>query len=489
MVAFEAERTSERSPLATASPCVDQMSLLPLKHETPTSIAKELPQLLSLSIPVMFTMVMETLPSMSSIALVGQMQSENVQVYVDAVAISSMYFNITSMAVVSGLATALDTLCTQAFGAGNTTKFGVYLQSALLGLLIALVPVTLLNVFSGHILVFLGQDPVIASHAQSFLFFSSLGLPGFCIYNILKKMLQAHNVVQPMAIISILGNVIHLSLGYYLTYYTSVGLIGPAISRAIAYTGMTLLMFLYLAWNPLYKTWELRWSWAAATSHLGQFFKYGVPGMLMMMTEWAAFEILTLFSGLMDDHVVVIGVNSILMNMLSFVYMPFSGNGIAVNIRIGNLLGAYKPESAKVVMQAGFVMAAGMITVVASLLALGRHVIPQVFIHDPVVVERTSTAILCIILLQMSDAFNANCQGVLRATGQQDIGTYVNTAAYYIVGIPMACLWGFSWHGSVEGLWLGFTTGSLLALSVFAWILSRLDWKKLAKQAVARVQE
>ncbi|KAF0694379.1 Aste57867_14748 [Aphanomyces stellatus] len=457
--------------------------------EPPTSIADELPHLCKLAVPVIFTMVMEILPSLCSIILVGQMHTANLQVYVDAAAISSMYFNITSMAVVCGLATALDTLCTQAYGAGQTSKFGVYLLSAFLGLFLMLVPVTLLNIFSGEVLVFLGQDATIAAYSKWFLIYSSLGLPGFCIYNVLKKMLQAHNIVHPMAYMSILCNVIHIGLGYYLTNYTSLELYGPAVSRSVAYTSLAFMMIAYLAWNPVYKSWHLHWNFAEAQGHLMQFFKFGVPGMLMMMTEWAAFEILALFSGLMDDHVLAIGVNSILMNLLSFVYMPFAGNSISVNIRIGNLLGAYKPESAKIVMHAGYVLTSSMVVVMASLLVLGRHVIPVVFINDAAVVERTSTALLYIVVLQMSDAFNACSQGVLRATGQQDIGTYVNMGAYYLVGIPMACICGFSLHGSVEGLWLGFTTGSLAAFAIFVWFTSRIDWKQMAKDAVARVQE
>ncbi|KAF0694380.1 Aste57867_14749 [Aphanomyces stellatus] len=489
MTASSSAPSTEVSPLYHDAKAGGTPDVTLLKQETPTSISEELPQLIRLAVPVIFTMVMEVLPSMSSIMMVGQMHTPKLQIYVDAVAFSSMYFNITSMAAVGGLATALDTLCTQAFGAGQTAKFGVYLMSSLLGLFLVLIPVSLLNIFSGEILVFLGQDTTIAAYSKWFLIYSSLGLPGYCVYNVLKKMLQAHNIVHPMAYMSILCNVIHIGLGYYLTNYTSLELYGPAVSRSVAYTSLAFMMIAYLAWNPVYKSWHLHWNFAEAQGHLMQFFKFGVPGMLMLMVEWAAFEILALFSGLMDDHVLTIGVNSILMNLLSFVYMPFAGNSISVNIRIGNLLGAYKPESAKIVMHTGFVLTVLMVFVMAALLVLGRHVIPIFFINDPAVAERTASAVLYIVVLQMSDAFNACCQGVLRATGQQDVGTYINTGAYYLVGIPMACVCGFTLHGSVEGLWLGFTAGSITAFALFLWMLLRIDWKQMAKDAVARVQE
>ncbi|KAF0694378.1 Aste57867_14747 [Aphanomyces stellatus] len=460
-----------------------------LEKEPETSIGAELPRLVRLAGPVIFTMMMEVLPAMSSIMLVGQMHTPKLQIYVDAVAFSTMYFNITSMASLMGLATALDTLCTQAYGAGQTAKFGVYLMSSLLGLLLVLIPVSLLNIFSGEILVFLGQDAEIAAYSKTFLTYATLGLPGYCVYNVLKKMLQAHNIVHPMAYMVVLCNVIHIGLGYYLTHYTSLELYGPAVSRSVAYTSLAFMMIAYLAWNPVYKSWHLHWNFAEAQGHLMQFFKFGVPGMLMMMTEWAAFEIIALFNGLMDDHVLTIGVNSILINLLSFMYTPFVGTSISVNIRIGNLLGAYQPESAKIVMHAGYVLTAALVLVAASTLVLGRHVIPALYVHDAAVVERTSSAILYIVVLNMSDAFNGCSQGVLRATGQQDIGTYVNMGAYYLVGIPMACICGFSLHGSLEGLWLGFTTGSLVAFAIFVWFTSRIDWNQMAKDAVARVQE
>ncbi|OQS03530.1 Multidrug/Oligosaccharidyl-lipid/Polysaccharide (MOP) Flippase Superfamily [Thraustotheca clavata] len=443
--------------------------------------------LVTLAGPVIFTLLMEYIPSSTNIVLVGQMNSNMTKEYVDAAAISGMYLTITSLSVGLGMSTAMDTLCNQAAGAGHTYKFGVYLQAALLGLSLVFVPVFILNWFCGHILVLLGQDYTISHMAGAFTRMTIPGLPFLFVYEILKKMIQAHDIVMPMLFMTLLSNVFHVGIGYYLVHHTELGFYGASIARSIAYISLLIMMIPYFYINPLYKQWELNWSYNDAREHLWQFFRFGLPGMFMLMFEYGAFEILTLLSGLMPNDVLTIGVNSIMTNTVAIIYMIYFGIATSANIRVGNMLGGNKPHHAEMIMKMAYQLCLACTFVTGAFIFLARGVLPYIFINDPEVIARATTAIIFIIPLHMSDAMNAVSQGVLQAMGQQHIATITNGCAYYMVGIPTACLIGFYFNFSVEGLWCGFTLGSISACTVYYFVLSRVNWTKMAQDAVLQL--
>ncbi|GJM88255.1 hypothetical protein PR202_ga04295 [Eleusine coracana subsp. coracana] len=63
------------------------------------------------------------------------------------------------------MATALDTLCGQAFGAGQHHLLGVYTQRAMLVIAVACAPISLVWANASRILACHGQDPAVAAEA------------------------------------------------------------------------------------------------------------------------------------------------------------------------------------------------------------------------------------------------------------------------------------------------------------------------------------
>jgi MATE family multidrug resistance protein len=68
----------------------------------------------------------------------------------------------------TGMATALDTLCGQAFGAGQYHHLGIYKQRAMLVIGLACVPFAFVWAYAGHILASIGQDPAVAAEAGAY---------------------------------------------------------------------------------------------------------------------------------------------------------------------------------------------------------------------------------------------------------------------------------------------------------------------------------
>ncbi|RLN53212.1 hypothetical protein BBJ29_000518 [Phytophthora kernoviae] len=111
--------SNERQPLLHAKQKLETYVTVPDSHESEPGldVYQELRTLLSLVYPVVMTMVLEFLPGFTGIILAGHIKSPFTQQYVDAATLSTMFMNITANSVGLGLASALDTLCSQAYGA------------------------------------------------------------------------------------------------------------------------------------------------------------------------------------------------------------------------------------------------------------------------------------------------------------------------------------------------------------------------------------
>ncbi|PIN16123.1 hypothetical protein CDL12_11232 [Handroanthus impetiginosus] len=68
------------------------------------------------------------------------------------------------------MASALETLCGQAFGAEQCQKVGTFAYSAIGCLFLVSVPFSILWIYTEKLLVFIGQDPLISAEAGKYSF-------------------------------------------------------------------------------------------------------------------------------------------------------------------------------------------------------------------------------------------------------------------------------------------------------------------------------
>ncbi|KDO29558.1 hypothetical protein SPRG_05514 [Saprolegnia parasitica CBS 223.65] len=431
----------------------------------------------------------ESLHQTISIVLVGRMDSPHATDYVGAATMASMYATITSYSVSLGLASALDTLCTQAHGAGNTKQFGVYFQSSHLGMAMVLIPVVLVNWFSGDILTAMGQDAELSALAGTFIRILCIGLPFYFVYQLVRRFLQAYDIVYPMTVVALLSNVVHIGLGYYLCYHTSLGFNGAAIARCVSYVVLPLFMLPYFVWRPIHREWGLHWNKAVAVGNLREFFRFGIPGLLLSTMEYAAYEILTLMAGWLPNHKVMIGINSIVQNVILMLYMVYTGISIATTIRVGNLLGANRPDDARRAATLALVLCVSCSILTGGSMVLARDELPTLFLCDPAVLAYVALYKKSLIsrLERRPQRYAAlPFQGIFRGIAKPEIVTAVNGGAYYLVGLPLAALAGFCFHWGINGVLGAFGVGTLTATGLELYQFAKIDWTAAADTAVRR---
>lgn len=173
----------------------------------------------------------------------------------------------------------------------------------------------------------------------------------------------------------------------------------------------------------------------------------------MVEAEYLAFEILTLAASYFGTtHLAAQSVLSTLTSITFQIPFPLS---IAASTRVANLVGAGLPEAAKTSGKVAMVGAAivGIFNVV--LLSSLRNVIPQLFTNDQGVIDLVARVLPLCAAFQLFDALAANCGGLLRGLGRQEIGGWVNLFCYYVIAMPISFGTAFGLDWELEGLWSG----------------------------------
>jgi multidrug resistance protein, MATE family len=157
--------------------------------------------------------------------------------------------------------------------------------------------------------------------------------------------------------------------------------------------------------------------------------RLAIPGFVMVIAEFLAFEILTLASSHISTT--ALAAQSVLATLSVITFqIPFPIS-IAASTRLANLIGAGLPRASQICVKVTFTMAcfAGAFNMVA--LTTLRNYIPKLFTDEADVTELIVKTVPLFATFQLFDALVANCSGLLRGMGRQKIGGWVNVICYY----------------------------------------------------------
>lgn len=120
------------------------------------------------------------------------------------------------------------------------------------------------------------------------------------------------------------------------------------------------------------------------------------------------------------------------------------------------------------------------------LLSTLRSYIPRFFSSDPEVVDIVAQVLPLCAAFQLFDALAANCNGILRGLGRQEVGGYVQLFLYYVIAMPLSMGTTFALGWGVMGLWTGVALALGLVSLIEGIFISRADWNRSVQEAVRR---
>lgn len=343
--------------------------------------------------------------------------------------------------------------------------------------------------YTKELLIFAGQSPELAELSAVFTYYLIPGLLPYYFAECIKKYLQAQNIMNaPLLILTFLSPV-NIFLQYLLVWNPTftLGFKGAAVASSITYTLNAVCMGLYVKYingGAAWGGWSIRESFHIP--QLWQFLKLGLPGILMICSEWWAFEIIALAAGILGDD--QLAAQTVVLNTCGLTYMIPLGVGIACTTKIGNALGALMPNKAKLSAQCALILGFGLAFLNALFLFSVKDSWGYVWNSDPNLNGIIASILPLAALFQLTDSVGVVGSGVLRGIGAQKFGATINILSYYILGLPIG-LWltfGVLQMGLL-GLWYGLTI-ALCTVSIIqvSWIMT-INWEQKAIKARERI--
>ncbi|KAJ3254629.1 hypothetical protein HK103_007039 [Boothiomyces macroporosus] len=442
---------------------------------TPRHIFEESKTLGKLAWPVLFSYLVSYSITMAPVFSLGHIG----KTYLAASALTTMFCNVTGFSVGLGMSSALDTLCSQSFtGAIDKFSLGKHLQRAIVVEFFLAIPIAILWWFTEPVLLLLGQNPEIARISGLFARFMIPGLFPYLVNSCLQRYLQGQGIMRPSLYILLIASPINIFLQWLLVWSPlKVGPYGAPIATSIVNTLLPLLSMLYIKFvdgGECYGGWE--WKEALDLPKIYTVIKLGLPGILMMCSEWWAFEIIALAAGILGDD--ILAAQTVVLQTCSLCYCVPLGISVATTTRIGNSLGAGKARAAKHIAFTGLAIGLIFAVINSTLLLSFKDVLGYLFTDDVEVVRLVANILPLAALFQLSDSIGA--------TGG---GAQINLSGYYIIGLPLGGLLAFKFDYGLLGLWIGITVGlvfvSIIEVIIISW---RTDWDTEVEKALKLVR-
>ncbi|ODV96212.1 hypothetical protein PACTADRAFT_75375 [Pachysolen tannophilus NRRL Y-2460] len=465
-----------RRPSLMSLPMGDEDEDFANEVVTPKS---ELKMMFKYASPLVITFLLEQVFSVVCVLTVSHLGTSELA----AVSLASMTSTIV-FAIFEGCATSLDTLCPQAYGAGNFTGVGVHFQRCCAFSLILFIPFGIFWYHSSFFLKHLIEDKEVIRLTELFLRWLLLGAPPYIIFECGKRFLQAQGIFEAGTGILFVTAPINVLLSYLLVWDSRIGLgfIGAPIAASINFWLMLLLMILYVEFVDGKKCWG--GFTKEAFTHFYDLSKLAVPGIIMLEAEYLAYEILTLFSSYFGTN--TLAAQSAVSTVASLTYMVPFAVGIASSTRIANFIGAENISSAKVATHIGLYSALVVGVLNCLILLCFRKIIANLFSKDPAVISLIVSVFPLVAVIQIFDGISSVASGILRAQGRQNIGGLINLFIYYVVAIPLSLVLAKHLHLQLYGLWIGIGVGMILIGNTETWFILTANWNKIVEAAKMR---
>jgi MATE family multidrug resistance protein len=210
------------------------------------------------------------------------------------------------------MASAVQTVCGQAYGARKLAAMGIICQRAIILHLGAAVILTFLYWFSGPILVAIGQSESIAEQGQIFARGLIPQIYAFAISCPMQRFLQAQNIVNPLAFMSVGVFLLHTLLTWLVVYVLDYGLFGAALTLSFSWWILVVVNALYILLSPSCKE---TWTGFSMKAFKGiwPYFKLTVASAVML---WYVTDILNFLSFSLSFSLEILMVTMMFFNIV-----------------------------------------------------------------------------------------------------------------------------------------------------------------------------
>ncbi|XP_025820209.1 protein DETOXIFICATION 27-like isoform X2 [Panicum hallii] len=385
-----------------------------------------------------------------------------------------------------GMASALETLCGQAFGAKKYHMLGVYLQRSWIALLLFAVALTPTYILMEDLLLLIGQSPELARLAGKISVWLIPQHFAVAMLVPLTRFLQSQLKNWVTAVTAGVTLAVHAAATYLLVRRFQLGIVGAVVAADLSWWLVVLGQFLYVVGGGCPLSWK-----GFSTEAFADFWEFvklsSASGVMLCLENWY-YRVLILLTGYLKNAEIAVDALSICLTINGWEMMIPLGFLAATGVRVANELGAGSGKGAR------FAIVVSITTSVliglffwCVILYFGDQ-FALLFTSSEVVLAAVHSLSVLLAFTVLLNSVQPVLSGVAVGSGWQALVAYVNIGSYYLVGVPLGVVLGWPLRFGVGGIWSGLIGGTAVQTLVLAYLTARCDWDEEAKKASTRMR-
>ncbi|PSS03114.1 Protein DETOXIFICATION like [Actinidia chinensis var. chinensis] len=389
--------------------------------------------------------------------------------------------------IMLGMASAVQTVCGQAYGAKQYESMGIICQRAIILHVGAAVLLTIYYWYFGEFLGLIGQSESTIEGGRVFARGMIPQLYAFAISCPIQRFLQAQNIVNPLAMMSFGVLLLHIVLTWAVVNAFEYGLLGASLTLSFSWWVLVGLQGLYVLLSPSCKR-----TWTGFTIKavygIWPYFKLTLASAIMLCLEIWYCQGLVLISGLLPNPTISLDSLTICLNYWTWDIEFMLGLSAAISVRVSNELGAGHPMVARFSMVVVIMTSTVISLFLSAIVVIFKVGLSRLFTSDYEVIEAVSNLTPLLAISVFLNGIQPILSGVAIGSGWQVVVAYVNLFTYYVIGLPIGCALGFKTKLAAAGIWWGMIVGVVLQTATLIFLTARTNWNVEVAKAVERLK-
>lgn len=393
---------------------------------------------------------------------------------------SILYFSAAIFGM--GLLLGLDTLVSQAYGAGRLRECHRWLRDGVHLACLATVPLMAVTLLLAAAMPWLGLHPDVQAMTVPYVRVVALGSLPLLLYAAFRRYLQALGLVRPVMVTLVAANLVNAGANWVFIYgnlgFPALGVTGAAWATNVGRLFMaTALLAVIVRHERASRAGlfdvpfgEIEWP------RLGRLFRLGAPAATQLTAEVGVFGAVAALAGRIDP--IALAAHQVALNIASVTFMVPLGLASAGAVRVGHAIGRRGVEQAATAGWAVIALALAFMSVSALVFVVGAEPLVRLFTTDPAVVATGIGLMRVAAAFQLFDGLQVVTTGALRGLGDTRAPMFANLVGHWLIALPIAAFAGFGLGFGVIGLWTGLSVGLVLVgmflLAVWRRHLARL---------------
>jgi MATE family multidrug resistance protein len=435
------------------------------------SIVSEAKGLILLATPIVLASMAQILMHLTDMLMLGRYNSEQ---FAAAGIAGAMWF--VPMLVIMGSLQGVSALIANAIGETSDHKVAKLFQHGCwLAVGIALITTLMLPLIA-RMLLFTDIQTEIVNHTMAYLDILALTLPAATAYTIMRFYAEGIEYVMPMLIIQLIILPLNFLGNYALIYgnwgFPELGIRGAGYSSVFGFWLSAVMLYVALKrskrtqhYQPFVSFTKPQWKPIKVILMLG------LPIAASMFLEHTLFLASFIMMGYFGT--LEAAAHNIAMNYTEITFMVPLGIASALTVKVGNARGRGELSLVKLRGWTGISLAAFFMFLSVFAILLFRHQIAAFYTPDQEIVSLAATFLIFAAIFQISDGTQVAAAGALRGMEDTRITMHISLFAYWLIGLPVTVLFGFSLGFGGVGIWLGLIAGLTIAAILMCW---RFRW-------------